>query len=68
MIRSLLIFFTFCGCCRKHGDKPEKDYVSDSFGVNRYYDNDHNVVCYTQYSHGISCLQLKYSPEDGKEK
>jgi hypothetical protein len=55
-MKYLIALLFLSGCCN-HNDSTSID-TSGPFGMNKYYDKKHNIVCYTHYSHGISCVKL----------
>ena len=61
---SLFICILILGGCKS---KYRTDAIdATNSGIYRYYDNENNVICYTVYDKGISCIQLKGDKHEQK--
>jgi hypothetical protein len=51
-----LVLFLLVACNARPEPKVERDY-NFAHGVSRFVDEENNVVCYTVYGEGISCVR-----------
>lgn len=55
----VMAFVIGCSKLNKTGYEHETSIAQREYGIERFHDKEHNIVCYTVYSSGISCIKLE---------